>query len=152
MSRGRGRRLPAERMPCPSCGRVTAVSRISYDILGGSHRYFRDHNNPGTGKPCLARPLRRTEGVSDEPEWPSGVSGKRCDECLRTTVVRSVGVDEQGKPDRWICRPCASDDGTWCTCGHDVVDYSDPDRYHPENVDRDDDPGCPLHGSSLDPQ
>lgn len=34
-----------------------------------------------------------------------------------------------------------------CTCQHYVVDYSDPERYHPENVDREDDPACPIHGS-----
>lgn len=36
-----------------------------------------------------------------------------------------------------------------CTCTHYVVDYSDPERYHPENVDREDDPGCVLHGGAL---
>lgn len=35
---------------------------------------------------------------------------------------------------------------TACTCKHYVVDYSDPERYHPENVDREDDPLCPIHG------
>lgn len=38
-----------------------------------------------------------------------------------------------------------------CTCTHYVVDLSDPDRYHPENVDREDDPGCPVHGIVADP-
>jgi len=33
-----------------------------------------------------------------------------------------------------------------CTCQHYVVDYSDPERYHDENVDREDDPNCPVHG------
>lgn len=33
-----------------------------------------------------------------------------------------------------------------CTCAHYVVDYSDPERYHPENVDVEDDPNCPVHG------
>ncbi len=36
-----------------------------------------------------------------------------------------------------------------CTCTWYVVDYSDPERYHPENLDREDDPACPIHGSSL---
>lgn len=33
-----------------------------------------------------------------------------------------------------------------CTCPVYVVDYSDPERYHPENLDREDDPRCPVHG------
>lgn len=33
-----------------------------------------------------------------------------------------------------------------CTCETYVVDYSDPERYHPENLDREDDPACPEHG------
>lgn len=36
-----------------------------------------------------------------------------------------------------------------CTCEHYVVDYSDPERYHPENVDREDDPSCPVHHPPL---
>jgi hypothetical protein len=32
-----------------------------------------------------------------------------------------------------------------CTCTRYVVDYSDPERYHPENMDREDDPNCPEH-------
>lgn len=35
-----------------------------------------------------------------------------------------------------------------CTCTFYVVDYSDPERYHPENVDREGDPSCPFHGPS----
>ena len=35
---------------------------------------------------------------------------------------------------------------TACTCAFYVVDYSGPDRYHPENLDREDDPNCPAHG------
>ena len=35
-----------------------------------------------------------------------------------------------------------------CTCTSYVVDYSDPDRYHAENIDREDDPACPVHGDS----
>lgn len=34
---------------------------------------------------------------------------------------------------------------TTCTCERYVVDYSDPERYHPENMDREDDPNCPVH-------
>lgn len=37
-----------------------------------------------------------------------------------------------------------------CTCTRYVVDYSDPERYHPENVDREDDPRCPIHGSAVE--
>ena len=32
-----------------------------------------------------------------------------------------------------------------CTCPHYVVDFSDPERYHPENLDRELDPNCPVH-------
>lgn len=32
-----------------------------------------------------------------------------------------------------------------CTCSRYVVDYSDPERYHPENMDREEDPACPVH-------
>ena len=35
---------------------------------------------------------------------------------------------------------------TECTCEHYVVDYSDPEQYHSENVDREGDPKCPVHG------
>lgn len=35
-----------------------------------------------------------------------------------------------------------------CTCHHYVVDFSDPERYHPENIDREDDPNCPQHGTT----
>jgi hypothetical protein len=36
-----------------------------------------------------------------------------------------------------------------CTCTHYVVDHSDPEPYHPENVDREDDPNCPVHGGDT---
>lgn len=36
--------------------------------------------------------------------------------------------------------------GDQCTCQHYVVDYSDPERHHPENVDREPNPECPEHG------
>lgn len=36
-----------------------------------------------------------------------------------------------------------------CTCAHYVVDYSDPERYHSENMDREDDPTCPVHGAAV---
>lgn len=32
-----------------------------------------------------------------------------------------------------------------CTCETRVVDYSDPERHHHENLDREDTPGCPEH-------
>lgn len=35
-----------------------------------------------------------------------------------------------------------------CTCEVYVVDYSDQERYHPENLDREEDPNCPFHGPS----
>lgn len=43
--------------------------------------------------------------------------------------------------------PASEKDGT-CTCRFYVVDYSDPERYHQENVDREGDPNCPFHGPS----
>ena len=36
---------------------------------------------------------------------------------------------------------------TDCTCTFYVVDYSDPERCHPENMDREDNPHCPIHGA-----
>lgn len=33
-----------------------------------------------------------------------------------------------------------------CTCPHYIVDRSDPEPYHPENVERGHDPACPVHG------
>jgi len=35
-----------------------------------------------------------------------------------------------------------------CSCSYYVVDYSDPDRFHPENVDRENDPDCPVHAAA----
>jgi hypothetical protein len=35
--------------------------------------------------------------------------------------------------------------GDGCTCTYYVVDWSDPEPFHPENVDREPDPGCPVH-------
>lgn len=40
----------------------------------------------------------------------------------------------------------AAEQGSGCICRFYVVDYSDPERYHQENVDREDDPACPVHG------
>ena len=37
-----------------------------------------------------------------------------------------------------------------CTCAIYVVDYSDPERYHPENLDRELTPGCPAHDRGID--
>lgn len=37
-----------------------------------------------------------------------------------------------------------------CTCQHYVVDYSDPEPLHPENVDRELNPECPEHGEILE--
>lgn len=34
-----------------------------------------------------------------------------------------------------------------CTCQSYVVDYSDPEPYHPENIDTELDPDCPVHGT-----
>lgn len=38
-----------------------------------------------------------------------------------------------------------------CTCTHYVVDHSDPEPYHPENVDRELTPGCPVHDDEDEP-
>ena len=32
-----------------------------------------------------------------------------------------------------------------CECPEYVVDYSDPERYHPRNMERADNPTCPAH-------
>lgn len=34
-----------------------------------------------------------------------------------------------------------------CTCAYYVVDHSDPEPWHPENVDREDAPACRVHGA-----
>lgn len=57
---------------------------------------------------------------------------------------------------KWIC-DCGSatdvgaahDYCTACTCPRYIIDHSDPDRYHPENVELDDDPDCPAHHRKL---
>lgn len=41
------------------------------------------------------------------------------------------------------------DDNEGCTCPHYLVDKSDPEPYHPENVERDEDPNCPVHGQLV---
>lgn len=45
--------------------------------------------------------------------------------------TRSEGVDDVTEQQECICTSC-------------VVDYSDPERYHPENID----PACPIHGTA----
>jgi hypothetical protein len=42
---------------------------------------------------------------------------------------------------------CPESDEPDCTCTHYIVDHSDPEPYHPENLDREDDPSCPIHGT-----
>ncbi|MDD4865591.1 MAG: hypothetical protein PHQ28_00180 [Mycobacterium sp.] len=39
----------------------------------------------------------------------------------------------------------ANVDDDSCVCEHYVVDYSDPERYHPENIDREENPACRIH-------
>jgi len=46
--------------------------------------------------------------------------------------------------------PCLHDPDL-CTCGRYVVDHSDPEPHHPENLDREDDPDCPVHGVVVPP-
>ena len=50
--------------------------------------------------------------------------------------------NERSLPNGQLRGACLDDD---CTCTYYVVDYSDPERYHQENVDREDDPRCPVH-------
>lgn len=54
-----------------------------------------------------------------------------CDEC---------GADP-GEP----CRPYCTAPDSACTCISYIVDHSDPEPLHPENVDRELDPDCPVH-------
>lgn len=37
-----------------------------------------------------------------------------------------------------------------CSCTRYVVDFSDPERFHDENLERNDDPACQFHHPSLD--
>lgn len=56
---------------------------------------------------------------------------------------------------RWLsCEPLLGpvdvsfwfeDDDAECTCTRYVVDYSDPERFHPSNIDREDNPTCRMH-------
>jgi protein gp37 len=57
---------------------------------------------------------------------------------------------------RWVCNcGSATDDDadhygcTACTCARYVVDHSDPEPHHPENVDIEDDPNCLAHHPKL---
>lgn len=44
---------------------------------------------------------------------------------------------------------CPKPDESDCTCRVYVVDHSDPEPHHPENLDREDDPDCPIHSPAT---
>lgn len=66
------------------------------------------------------------------------------------TVFYWVGVHEPFEPSFPVLvlpTPDAAGGDYECTCPHYVVDRSDPEPHHPENIDRELDPNCPEHGA-----
>lgn len=82
----------------------------------------------------------------------------RCRDCTATasegaTECQMHGPGSIATPnDDGIYEPgctCPEPDESDCTCQVYVVDHSDPEPHHPENLDREDDPDCPVHGSAA---
>jgi hypothetical protein len=109
-----------------------AIPKLAQIIAPHVERQVRDR--------IAAEPLDLTEARNEVMRF---VPNRRIAEHLVETTAKVIR-DSIAKGEAVVTGPQSDD----CTCTVYVIDYSDPERYHPENLDREDDPNCPVHGTA----